>query len=215
MADVFYQITAEGKVGTESVANVFWYKATGESNADPLPAGLIAAVTNVSAVLSPLLRAILPEDYTLVQWRCQALQADGTPGTAIPVTLVDGGVGSEGSARDGNAQVAIAHASLGTYTQLVTGASLLRRGYWAIGPIASGAITDDGAFVVGAYGGWDDLMAGLAQVVDLSLSPHYHPIKVSFTHGHIVGPNMTAYREVLDVFASPQASFRRSRTNKR
>jgi hypothetical protein len=211
----FFQVTARGHVGVEAVDVVFHYMSALGPLSDVSAAGLLSCVTAVKTALSALYRTPMIDEFVLNDWIGRAWTNVGARSATIPVAVADGGVGGSGSTRDGNAHVAILRCHLGVYHILGVAPSLLRRGYFAWGPLTSGAVDNNGAVNAAVPGLLANWLAALQAPINWMGASDLVPIKVSFTSAHEVVPEITAWRDILSVTVNPQSGLRKSRNNSR
>lgn len=216
MPRVFYEISAEGVIGAEAVVNVFHvYEDTSLEN-DPTAGQLQSAITQFKLARSVTFRAAMVGDYILTGWRGSTFTSTGDPGSAIPQFVVDGGAGGIGGDHDGNGPTATLACIMGDLVQLSVSSALLKRAYFALGPIPNAYIDNSGLFTAAAVGPYNALRLAIDDPVqDLLFADRWFPIKVSHSLSGAVIPQITAYRQILDGIYRPRASFRRSRLNNR
>lgn len=215
MALNFYQVTAEGHIGNESIANVFWYYSTLSPNADPTISELSLAASAVKSKLSAHYRAAMVADYVLDDWRCTGWTALGLPSTAIPYVLPDGGAGAVTATRDGNAHTVVLQCGLADLVRIDPASSLLRRGHFAFGPLNNTFINNDGTINTAGFTALDTLIADLNDLININGTDDGVPCRVSFTASGVRGPNVTAYRRLITLTQRLQSGLRVSRNNLR
>lgn len=213
--DAFAKVTTVATVGSEADLLICYYKTDGVAAANPSVEELTELGEEWIEFVGGPLRGVMPDDYTLTGVEVAAYKADGTPSTTLPVFVPGGGAGAETAAHDGPALVAIAKPAMGALTTLVSEASLLRRSYWAIGPVENGRVAENGAFSSGGTSAWPDLAEALAGGLAGESEIAWAPVRCSFTQSQERQPYICSYRPVDSVSYGAFTSFRRSRLNNR
>jgi hypothetical protein len=215
MATFFYKVTLENSVGVESVQNVLYYSENEIGITVPTPAMMTTVAERVRDQVLPAM--LVPMDTQMIAnaIRVVGFASDGSPSTELPVILTVSGAGSHNDARDGNGLCAIVTAEVGTVVSLASGSGLVRRPYWAVGPLVSPWVDDDGGFTGLANAEWTALAAALAAPLTVLTVPDQLPIKVSHRASGVTVPAITSYRPVTGAHIRAQTSMRRSRLNQR
>jgi len=213
MAVNFFQVSAEGHTGKESIDNVFYFTSSDGTALDPSVGDLITVATAVAAKYATAYLAALPSDYVLDGWRCKGYASDGEVSTSIPQFVASGASGSGSAVRDGNAHAALARCALGLYHGIVEGASKLRRGYFALGPLLNTMVDNDGTLLTGAMSSWGTFRNLLDDPINAFATNDLLPIKVSHTADKVVVAQLTAWRPILSLTWGVQTLLRKSRNN--
>lgn len=210
------QVTAQGQINSDAVDNVLYYRFTGDIIEGATDASLGVLLQNVKRFVSPLLRAGMPADYVLSQWKGVAYENDGTLSTVLSQVLADGGAGELSDARDSQMHSAIMRFGLGTFHSLVTGASALRRSFLSIGPLGSTSVGNNNQFANIAAPTYVNMIpAFVTHVTDILGVEVALPIRCSFTQTHEVKPYVTSWREVTGGSWAAFCGVRKSRQNGR
>lgn len=208
-----FQVTVEGHIGPEAIANVFHFISLATPHTDATDTDLLTVADAVKAAYSASYNAAMVSDYVCEGWRCSGWNTLGNQVTALPVFVADGASGSASPTRDGNAHAANAKCTLGALVSLVLGSSTLRRGYFALGPLTSDCVSSDGELATGGMSAWGTFRNLLDNILDCFATTDLVPVKVSHTAEHALSHSVTSYRPITSLSWGNQTLLRKSRNN--
>jgi len=216
MAIVFYKIMARGVVGLEAVENSFWYRESFLAQDSPTVADVVTALQKFDDLAAAAIYGPVTDDMTVTELVGIGYDKDGVPIDELPSVRATSRSGTDGSARDGNSQVAVCRFSLSGGAVLIVGGKKPRRSYVALGPVCSQFISDDSALnTAPAAALWAASLAAMSLVLNQGGSGDMLPTRVSLWDGSSETDKVYAWRNVDEVTVAPRASYRRSRNNGR
>jgi len=217
MAKAFISITPSSRIGSEIIANVFWYTFDTGLETEPSAPQLGALADNwVANVKAPYL-AILPSDLNMATVTAKGWKVDGTPGEVLPVIRISTGAGALSSQRDSKGHVAKIAFSMGDLVAFSGGAGALRSSRVLMGPLVNPAVDEDGTFLAAGVGATAlaNLLTAVAAARTVAVAGDALAVRVSHVVAHVTTPNVASYRNVNSAFVRTTTGFLRRRTNQR
>lgn len=210
--DTFYKLVTNGLYAGQAIQNIFWYRLA----ADILPGDLNLAGAQELAtafkeqVWDDHMKGMMHEDYTLQSIDVFPRDTDFTLLYQLPHVLVVNEAGTAEGDTDGPDMCVTVRALLEPVTLLTNGVAP-KRGYWALGPIASDQIDNTGHLISAAVDYFQaESEPFAANLTTITPPASFFPIKIRTT---VVAGVLTlhGWADIYGVSVNPRRATRRSR----
>lgn len=212
---MFYKVVLNGSAQGQDIKNVLYYRSGFGADFSGLTlAGTQALAGNIKQEIWPLMKPVMPNDYTLETIDVSAINDEFQLVYQMPYSEIVNEAGTAAGAIIGPALCMNIKFNLEP-TSIVNGIKPPSRGYVAVGPITADAVEETGFLSNGFMqaASTTALVAALATNIEQLLPIAFVWFPIRLKQSRILGGlvHWESYADIKGAVLSRRASFRRSR----